>query len=72
MLPDPELARILAERRRIEAERRSRDAGFVRDARQERRRDGQPRPDMRPPIVDPGPCPPCPRPAERAARWATT
>ena len=71
MLPDPEIARILAERRRIETERRARDTGFIREARHERPRLRRPAPVVPRPVMDPDPCPPpCPHPAEGARGWA--
>ena len=80
MLPDPKRPVSLAERRRIEAERRSRDTGFVRDIRggRDQARGPRPaRPEPRParpetrPERQPSPCPPpCPELAGGAAALA--
>ena len=71
MLPDPELTRILAQRRLIETQRKARDTGFLRDLRRERTRTPRLTDVVPQPVIEPDPCPPpCPRPAEGAAGWA--
>jgi hypothetical protein len=71
MLPDPELARILAQRRLIETQRKARDTGFLRDLRPDRTRVPRPTDVVPRPVVDPDPGPPpWPRPEEGSPGWA--